>query len=106
MGAFNTLSHALGGGERIIKYKQEKMIDLVEGHVDKDEFLVGKNGICATLTMRWLAQRLGKATSTSDPGFGQGDARSEERLIANMQTTEQSLLMYRELKTLGQTSSK
>ena len=101
MGVFNALSWAVNGGQKVFKYKQQKMIDSIEGLVDPEDYQMGKSGICATLTMRWLPQRLGRTVSTTDNGFGFGRSDSEERILADMETTAQNIAIYRALKEMA-----
>ncbi|MDB5372882.1 MAG: hypothetical protein JWP04_1524 [Belnapia sp.] len=73
MGAFNEFKPLLQGGVKILKYKQEKMIEATKGLVAAEEYQLGAKGICDALTLRWLAQRLG--TKNGKKGFGAGDMK-------------------------------
>jgi len=106
MGAFNELANGLRGSTKIFKYKQMKMIELAEEHVTQDQFTVGMGGVCATLTMRWLAQGQGRISTTTDQGFQFGAVGSLDREGADGEVAQQSMETYHELKKLGTSGSK
>ena len=108
MGAFNLLSNSrFGGGEKLLKYKQDRMIDAAEGHVSKDEYLAGKGGVCCVMTMRWLAERLGTATAARRIGFGKGEDDGDlGRDTNDIGIAQHSIKMYKVLKNIQAMSGK